>query len=137
MMVSNNNKRIDMKATNTFMEYKAAIALNNIGVTLLTRYHYNDALLSFQNGFMLMNSSLRENINTRFTSSFDNDNCFNINNNDCLNDDQSTLLPQEMLHQASIKLAQSATVKASRSHDENQKSLHGDRSASPHRLGGL
>lgn len=38
MMVSNNNKRVvDMKATNTFLEYKAAIALNNIGVTLLSR----------------------------------------------------------------------------------------------------
>lgn len=43
-MVSS-NQFVDMKAT-SFISYKAAIALNNIGVTLLARCRYNDALVS-------------------------------------------------------------------------------------------
>lgn len=110
-----------MKST-LFHEYKAAIALNNIGVTLLGRCRYTDALVSFQSGFILMNSSIKDNISNRSTSFA----CFNHDDNGMneISTNQSRFLPQEMLHQASRKLAQSATVKTSRSHDESSGLMH-------------
>lgn len=67
-----------------------------------------------------MNSSLKENISRR-SSDLD---CFNDSNNVNEFSNQSRLLPQEMLQQASINLAQSSTVKTQGLHDSHSDILH-------------
>lgn len=107
------NQQQNMKATTAtaFQEYKAAIALNNMGVTLLNRRRYNDALISFQNGFTLMNSSFKSNMSRKFSSLSCDNKCVNETSN---NDDLNLSNHNEMLHQASFNLAQSSTVKTSK-----------------------
>jgi hypothetical protein len=80
--------------------YKSAIALNNMGVTLLHRGCCNDALMVLQNAFSLLCVSWRESLEHLFT-------CFQL-----VNSDTSHLLtsPQDMLFVAGKKLAKSTIV---------------------------
>lgn len=105
--MTNQQQNMKTPTATAFQEYKAAIALNNYGVTLLSRCRYNDALISFQNGFTLMNSSFKANMSRKFSS-------LSVNENVSNNDDLNLSNHNEMLHQASFNLAQSSTVKTSK-----------------------
>lgn len=93
--------------------YKAAIALNNIGTTLLNRGCYSDALNSFQNAFALMNSSFEAN-NVKRSSSLS---IFREEKQSASGSTESRSLAQDMLQKVSMKLAHSTKVM-------QQKSMH-------------
>lgn len=88
------------------LEYKAAIALNNMAVTLLHRSCYNYALIAFQDAFTLMNVSLKNNVSKLSAAVLK-------SNEITISSTESSLVINQMVLDASTKLARSTTRKVS------------------------